>query len=82
VPGISDSVLSDRLSELAEANLVVRSVDPGPPVSVSYSLTDAGGALLPALEQISQWAEHYLPDAASPPTPVGRRRTPAARRRS
>jgi DNA-binding HxlR family transcriptional regulator len=55
IPGISDSVLSDRLSELSEAGLVVRSVKAGPPVSVSYTLTEAGLALLPALEQISRW---------------------------
>jgi DNA-binding HxlR family transcriptional regulator len=62
VPGISDSVLSDRLSELANAGLIVRSVDEGPPVSVSYALTEAGAALLPALEQIGTWAARYLPD--------------------
>ena len=33
---ISDSVLSDRLSELAGAGLVVREVDEGPPVAVRY----------------------------------------------
>jgi DNA-binding HxlR family transcriptional regulator len=64
VPGISDSVLSDRLSELTAAGLIIRSVEEGPPVSVSYALTEAGGALLPALEQISEWANQYLPVAA------------------
>jgi DNA-binding HxlR family transcriptional regulator len=67
IPGISDSVLSDRLSELADAGLIVRSVKEGPPVSVTYALTEAGGALLPALEQIGRWAEIHLPAAASPP---------------
>jgi DNA-binding HxlR family transcriptional regulator len=61
IPGISDSVLSDRLSELADAGLVLRSVKEGPPVSVSYALTEAGEALLPALEQISRWAAIHLP---------------------
>jgi DNA-binding HxlR family transcriptional regulator len=60
VPGISDSVLSDRLGELAEAGLVARKVAEGPPVSVTYSLTEAGRALLPALEQIRLWAERHL----------------------
>jgi DNA-binding HxlR family transcriptional regulator len=69
IPGISDSVLSDRLSELAEAGLIVRSVKEGPPVSVSYALTDAGEALLPALEQIGRWAGIHLPAAGSPPRP-------------
>jgi DNA-binding HxlR family transcriptional regulator len=65
IPGISDSVLSDRLSELAEAGLIVRSVKEGPPVSVSYALTEAGEALLPALEQISRWADVHLPASAA-----------------
>jgi DNA-binding HxlR family transcriptional regulator len=69
IPGISDSVLSDRLSELVDAGLVVRSVKEGPPVSVSYALTEAGEALLPALEQISRWADIHLPATASPPRP-------------
>ena len=60
VPGISDSVLSDRLSELTDAGLVARTVEAGPPVSVTYTLTPAGRALLPALEQIRRWAEHHL----------------------
>jgi DNA-binding HxlR family transcriptional regulator len=61
VEGISDSMLSDRLSALCKAGLVTRSVDEGPPISVAYELTDAGSALLPALEQISRWAEEHLP---------------------
>ena len=60
VPGISDSVLSDRLRELTEAGLVARTVEEGPPVSVSYNLTGAGRELLPALEQIGRWAERHL----------------------
>jgi DNA-binding HxlR family transcriptional regulator len=65
VEGISDSVLSDRLSEICDAGLVARTVDEGPPVSVAYELTDAGRALLPALEQISRWAEEHLPQESS-----------------
>jgi DNA-binding HxlR family transcriptional regulator len=58
---ISDSVLSDRLAELTRAGLITRTVDAGPPVSVSYALTDCGRALIPALDQISQWARTHLP---------------------
>jgi DNA-binding HxlR family transcriptional regulator len=61
VPGISDSMLSTRLAALTNAGLVTRAVDGGPPVSVAYQLTDAGRALLPALERISRWANEYLP---------------------
>jgi DNA-binding HxlR family transcriptional regulator len=61
VPGISDSMLSTRLAALRNAGLVSRAVDEGPPLSVAYQLTDAGRALLPALERISRWADEYLP---------------------
>ena len=60
VPGISDSVLSDRLVELSAAGLVDRTVEEGPPVSVRYALTASGRALLPALDQIGRWAERHL----------------------
>jgi DNA-binding HxlR family transcriptional regulator len=62
VEGISDSVLSDRLTAICDAGLVARTVEEGPPVSVAYELTEAGRALLPALEQIGRWAEEHLPE--------------------
>ena len=60
VDGISDSVLSDRLSDLGAAGLITRTVDEGPPLAVAYALTDRGRALLPALEQITLWAQEHL----------------------
>ena len=61
VDGISDSMLSDRLTELCNVGLATRTVDEGPPISVAYELSEAGRALLPALEQITRWAEQHLP---------------------
>ena len=61
IDGISDSMLSTRLNDLTEADLITRTVDEGPPISVAYALTDAGHALIPALAQISSWAEDHLP---------------------
>jgi len=66
VAGISDSVLSDRLAELGKAGLVRRSVDEGPPVTVDYRLTPAGQALLPALRELTTWAEVNLPASGCP----------------
>jgi DNA-binding HxlR family transcriptional regulator len=60
VPGISDAVLSDRLAELADAGLVLRAVSAGPPVAVSYTLTDSGERLLPILDQLGRWAAGNL----------------------
>jgi DNA-binding HxlR family transcriptional regulator len=66
IDGISDSMLSTRLAGLTQAGLITRTVDEGPPLAVAYALTDAGRALIPALSQISRWAEDHLPD----PTPA------------
>ncbi|OZD72497.1 ArsR family transcriptional regulator [Rhodococcus sp. 05-340-1] len=60
VGGISDSVLSDRLGELAKAGLVARTVDDGPPISVEYSLTRSGEALLPSLQALTEWSSKNL----------------------
>jgi DNA-binding HxlR family transcriptional regulator len=76
VGGISESVLSDRLSELARVGLVRRTVDEGPPLAVSYALTPAGEALVPAFEALEAWADEHL-DPAACAAASGRRR-PAA----
>jgi DNA-binding HxlR family transcriptional regulator len=62
IEGISDSVLSDRLSDLVEGGLISRTVVEGPPLAVHYELTDRGRAMMPALEQIAEWARVHLPE--------------------
>lgn len=61
LPGISESVLSDRLGELARVGLVSRTVREGPPLGVSYQLTERGAALVPALRALARWAHENLP---------------------
>jgi DNA-binding HxlR family transcriptional regulator len=65
IDGISDSMLSDRLTGLAATGLIRRIAHEGPPVSVAYELTERGRALIPALGQISAWAEQHLPEGGS-----------------
>src|ERR687896_243394 len=72
IEGISDSVLSDRLADLAGGGLITRTVDEGPPLAVSYELTERGRALMPALEQIAIWARENLPDEAAAVAPRSR----------
>jgi DNA-binding HxlR family transcriptional regulator len=67
VGAISDSVLSDRLTELAGGGLVERSVTETRPPGVTYGLTPAGIALLPVLTQLTTWADANLKDVS--PTP-------------
>ena len=60
IDGISDSVLSERLAGLVAAGLVSRTVEDGPPLAVSYGLTERGRGLIPALEEIGRWASEHL----------------------
>jgi len=59
VPGISDRLLSRRLRELEQSGLVARSVQEGNPPRVSYSLTEKGHALEPALAALQDWARSW-----------------------
>ncbi|GAA2085486.1 helix-turn-helix domain-containing protein [Streptomyces albiaxialis] len=65
VPGISERMLSDRLTELAALGLVTRTVEEGPPLRVSYGLTDAGYALRPAMVELTRWADGHLPETGA-----------------
>ena len=60
IPGISERMLSARLQELVEAELVERRVQEGSPPTAVYSLTPRGESLRAALGQLEQWAEIAL----------------------
>jgi DNA-binding HxlR family transcriptional regulator len=59
VPGLSDRLLSRRLRELEREGLVEREVEPGSPVRVTYSLTEAGADLGPAIAELKLWARRW-----------------------
>lgn len=56
VPGLSDRLLSQRLRELEEAGVMTREVEDGPQVKVTYSLTEMGRGLRPAILALREWA--------------------------
>jgi DNA-binding HxlR family transcriptional regulator len=60
VPGLSDRLLTERLRELESEGLVRRTVISGPPVRVSYELTEAGKSLEPVIEGLGRWAERWV----------------------
>jgi DNA-binding HxlR family transcriptional regulator len=60
IDGISDKVLSDSLEALEEHYLVDREVIDDRPVKVEYSLTEAGAALEPVIDAVSDWLDLYL----------------------
>jgi DNA-binding HxlR family transcriptional regulator len=60
IPGVSERMLSERLTELGAAGLVQRQVSEGPPVNVRYLLTEPGEALRPALAELERWGKERL----------------------
>jgi DNA-binding HxlR family transcriptional regulator len=60
VPDLSDRLLSERVKELEARGIVERTVHPGPPVRVEYSLSEMGRELGPALTQLQDWAQRWL----------------------
>lgn len=59
IPGLSDRLLSQRLRELEAEGLVEREVEPGSPVRVTYSLTERGSGLAPAIRELRAWANRW-----------------------
>lgn len=59
--GISGRVLSDRLKELENQDIVKREVYPETPVRIEYSLTEKGRALEPMMKEIEKWSQTWLP---------------------
>ena len=60
VPELSDRLLSERMKELEARGIVERTVLPGPPVRVEYSLSKMGRELAPALSELQRWAKRWL----------------------
>src|SRR5438445_9725378 len=60
IPDITDRMLSDRLQELEQEGILVRTVVPDTPVRVEYALTRKGRALAAAIEAITDWAHRWI----------------------
>src|SRR5947209_321815 len=66
IPGLSDTMLSQRLRSLEEEGLLERRVLPTSPVRVEYHLTAMGRALDPVLRSIATWADEWIQPADLP----------------
>jgi DNA-binding HxlR family transcriptional regulator len=58
--GLTDKMLSARLKELEQKGLIVREVEPGPPVRVAYQLSKRGRAFREVSEAIERWGRELL----------------------
>lgn len=57
VPGVSGRMMTERLRELERDGLVRRTIDPGPPITSTYSLTADGERLGEILDLVRRWAD-------------------------
>ncbi|WP_306472724.1 winged helix-turn-helix transcriptional regulator [Bacillus sp. es.036] len=57
---ISGRVLSVMLKDLEQQGIVIRKVYSETPVRIEYSLSDKEYALAPVLQEIENWAEHWV----------------------
>lgn len=76
--GIGDKVLSARLKELEAAGLVVREVDAGPPLRVSYALGEKGHGFHDVAVAIERWGRQLVEAPTkkkAPPTKAAPQKT-------
>lgn len=61
VPGLSDTMLAQRLRTLEAEGLLERRAGAGGPAHVEYHLTPMGRELEPVLEAVRTWAHRWIP---------------------
>jgi len=71
--GPGDKVLSGRLKDLEARGLVVREVESGPPVRVTYELTDSGRGFGEVAQAIERWGRGL---SSNPKAPRPSRKAP------
>jgi DNA-binding HxlR family transcriptional regulator len=59
IEGINPKTLSARLREMEKNGIIERSVFPGTPVKIEYTITKKGKALKPILEQMAAFSMQY-----------------------
>lgn len=57
LPGASKKMITQRLKELEDAGLLVRTVISTKPFAVSYEITEDGRSTLHILDALKEWAE-------------------------
>lgn len=75
VPGLSDTMLAQRLRTLEEHGVLERRAGASGPAPVEYHLTDKGRELEPVLEAVIAWSHRWIPlppgtAPDSPPAPA------------
>lgn len=64
VGNVSQKVLTEKLRQMEEGGLLVRTVYPEVPPRVEYALTPLGRSLKPILDAMQAWGEQYKAENA------------------
>lgn len=57
---VTQGVLTENLRSLQKDGYITRTVDPGPPIAVSYALTSVGEELVTLLKPLVLWANENM----------------------
>lgn len=60
IPAVSDRVLVERLKELEDEGIVLRTEKNEGPIKVKYSLTEKGKALEGVMNEIQLWSNNWI----------------------
>ena len=60
VPGLSDTMLAQRLRTLEEHGVLERRVGPAGPTQVEYHLTERGRELEPVIDAVIAWSHRWI----------------------
>lgn len=71
---ITTNVLADRLGQMERNGLLIKATYQMRPKRYEYAPTEMARALLPVLQQMSHWANHYLTGTWTPPDSFMQRR--------
>ncbi|WP_086941806.1 MULTISPECIES: winged helix-turn-helix transcriptional regulator [Trichococcus] len=60
IPNVSDRVLVERLKELEDEKIVVRTENPAAAIKVMYGLSEKGKALNSVMQEIQTWSDAWV----------------------
>ena len=60
IPKATPKMLSQQLHDLEDCGMIQREVIPEKPPKTIYSLTSFGCSIIPVLEAMCQWGNHFL----------------------
>lgn len=68
IPQATPKMLTQQLRELEADHLISRTVYPVVPPKVEYALSEFGTSIIPILDAMCKWGEHYLDDLEGCPS--------------